>query len=133
MLNSHLKSRYAAYLRALNEGEARVRLPDHQHDPTVSAGKVHASALGRCPLLKANERHNVPKRIQPTEDQELNLLHLFQQSARDAEVVQEAVVWGKTGEVEVSIDSDELRLRGRIDLLVDYAGERHIVEIKRRD
>lgn len=150
---------YSEYLRYLEMGADRVKLPEHKHDPANSVGKVHASALGSCPLKNALRRQRAPQTNPPSHAERTSTLHLMQQGTRDAEPIQEALVW-KYGEiskrwkatpsktrkghlptdrsgaaVEVSVEHENFKVRGRIDATVRPSANapQFIFEIKRRD
>lgn len=138
---------YGAYSEYLRSGD-RIYLPLHKHNPANSVGKVHASALGRCPLQNALKRSNAPMTNPPSHQKRTSSLHLMQQGVRDAEPVQESLIWkygkakvrkgvpqGKGAAVEVSIDSKPFRVRGRMDAVVrpGEGREAFIFEVKRRD
>lgn len=108
---------YLVYLRS----NPRFQLPESVHNPENSIGKVHASALGRCP------RASALKRVKEVREG-TSILHLMQQGVRDAEPVQEALAWRDPATlIEYSVEKDFLR--GRIDAI--YKDQ--IIEIKRRD
>ena len=115
-----IRQGYLEYLTYIQKNP-RITLPQHIHDPALSTGKIHASSLGRCPLAAARKRELEVK-------YDLSTLHLMQQGIRDAEPLQEALLWyDPTTLVEHSVERDTLR--GRIDIL--YQGQ--VIEIKRRD
>lgn len=119
-----LQEAYSDYLDYLADNP-RVELPYHKHDATTSEGKVHASALGRCPLAAALSR-----KTEKTEKRfDWNTLHLMQQGVRDAEPLQEAMLWKYPEHTNVELSVEKDNLRGRLDIL--YAG--NVIEIKRRD
>lgn len=133
-----LHSVYYAYLHYLDNGGQRFRLPPEEpHDPAKSEGKIHPSSLTKCPLANAKRRTNEPVVIEQTREEHLRTLHVMQQGVRDAEVIQEAVLWHAStrhdvaAHAELSIEDDYLR--GRMDLVVWLGEECHVVEIKRRD
>lgn len=119
-LYADIRKGYHEYLIYVQKN-SRIQLPEHIHDPQQSIGKVHASALGRCPLASAKKR-------QQEVQMDLSTLHLMQQGMRDAEPLQEAMLWyDPRTQVEFSVERGVFR--GRIDIL--YNG--HVIEIKRRD
>lgn len=120
-LYEDIRSAYKEYLIYIQENP-RVRLPEHIHDPAMSVGKVHASALGRCPKATALKR-------KVKVDMDLSTLHLMQQGIRDAEPLQEAMYWYYPIEAQVEYSVEREYFRGRIDILY---GD-HVIEIKRRD
>lgn len=130
---------YFSYLRHLNSGGERFRLPEKTHNPALSVGLVHPSALGSCPLKPALQRANVPETNPPNDYEQLSAWHLMRQGVQDAEPLQEALIWkyefmpGHYATAEESITDETLGIRGRMDAFVFSNGARHIYEIKRRD
>lgn len=126
----HIRSIYLNYLRHLSQGGKRPALPPYVHREG-GTDKISASSLGRCPLAEAYKRNRNQEKTNPmTDGEEMSSLHLMQQGTRDAEPLQEAFVWSG-GQVEVPVESD--LLRGRVDALIEYEEEHHVVELKRRD
>jgi hypothetical protein len=151
-----------AYLEYLRQRE-RITIPRRPHDPKNSEGMVHASALGYCPLKRASERFDLPVKREMSDAELLSSYHLMEQGTRDAEPFQEAMVWKfgdlllKRGadatepfkglaaitkpnmsaqngaKAEYSVQTNEYKVRGRIDVLVQIDGELNIFELKRRD
>ncbi len=134
-LYATLQQAYYDYLKYLQEGNSPIALPYRGPEPSKSGLTVRASSLGRCPLAIALERSKSPMKFPPTQARELSSLHLMQQGTRDAAPFQEAMLWkfGECAQVEIMVESEALRVRGRIDVILTVEGRGHIVEIKRRD
>lgn len=122
-----------AYLDYLQSGD-HVELPQYQHRAD-DLSLVYASDLGRCPLAAALKRTRQPERFPKTDAERLTSLHLMRQGVKDAEPLQEALVWafGKNAEVEKQVEDRILGVRGRIDTLLHREDGVHILEFKRRD
>lgn len=123
-LYDEIREIYKEYLIYLQKNP-RVILPEHIHDPSQSIGKVHASALGRCPLASAKKREGV----EPASMESMSTLHLMQQGVRDAEPLQEALYWKYPDLVQIEFSVEREMLRGRLDILYGT----NVIEIKRRD
>lgn len=119
-----IQETYSEYLNYLADNP-RVEIPYKKHDAAESEGKVHASSLGRCPLAAALSRKTDAK----GKGFDWKTLHLMQQGVRDAEPLQEAMLWKYPDVTEVELSVERDNLRGRLDILYDG----NVIEIKRRD
>lgn len=100
---------------------------------------IHVSSLGMCPLQTAlNRRKVTPKYPDLLAENNLWTRHLMEQGKRDAAPLQEALLSSALFhdvQAEYPVSDPELKLKGRIDVLVRFGDPmtRHIIEIKRRD
>lgn len=148
-LYREVHSAILGYLRHIDAGGERVRLPKHKHDPARSANRVHASSIGYCPRARAAQRLRVPMVNPPTEAEELVSRMRMEDGVSAGELIQAAMIWKygrarlyrgwlaknvQTGAAaEVSVDSESLKVRGRIDVWLRIDGVDHLIEVKRRD
>lgn len=126
-LYDEIKDTVNEYLIYLERGGKRIVLPEHIHDETLSKGKIHASALGRCPLAKSIER-NRPRVESEESKHSFASLYLMQGGVRDAELYQEAFLWKHPNTAQVEFSIDGFGMRGRMDIYYDG----HVIEIKSR-
>lgn len=122
---SIVRTAYDEYLDYI-QTHPRVRIPEHIHDPALSVGKVHASALGKCPKAAALQRETESKHSLQTK-------HLMQQGVRDAEPIQEAMYWRYPIEVVPECSIERPPFRGRLDIQFSWDAADYGIEIKRRD
>jgi len=132
MIYKEIQTAYLTYLRHLNVGGVRPEIPPYEKSVTEGAWIYSSSLLG-CPLQNARKYAGAAMSHPPTPSEEMSDFHLMQQGVRDAEPMQEALMWYFGASSEVRISSESLRLRGRMDVDMMVGGVRHIVEIKRRD
>lgn len=122
------RNAYKEYLAYLRAGGKRIRLDENIHDPSKSIGKVHASAIGRCPKKTALSRQADTASFD-VELFDFSTQHLMEQGKRDAEPIQEAFVHAYPIESEPEWSIERNPFRGRVD--VRYLES--ILELKRRD
>ncbi len=137
---------YDEYMTHLNAGGKKPRVFTPRHHPNKSLDIINASELGRCPLATAKEKRGDPMVVPPTRYSKISLKHLLLQGTRDAEPLQEALLWkwgrarvtknvliGEGVALEARVGDKELGTKGRADAVLNWNGETHVVEIKRRD
>lgn len=109
---------YGAYLDSLDAGEPDVKLPKR-----VRSGKkgfVYASSLGLCPLKAKLEHDDAPYPFPDlVSKHRLDTRHKMHNGTLAALPWQKALIkrYGPKG-YEVSVESKELGVRGRIDFLI---------------
>ena len=135
---------YQALLDALtaealhkDNGQEDIVLPPKEHESVP--GSVPISYLGACPRLKGLERRNYPKRF-PELDWRNNASTILKihDGSMTEEFVQRAMIRAglatpESIEVSVRIDSQGIRLHGRLDAETNYTPEGEILEIKRSE
>ncbi len=141
MLHTLISETVKAYL----DQHERVTLPPSPERTDDQLDKVWASSLGTCPLRNFKERSKAEPVLPYLAEKSLADLLRMEQGTRYAQVIQEAMVWKfKINDtfrpeplvedrvlVETSLESEELLLKGRADLIYRTGSEVHVIEIKK--